>query len=631
MIGKLPLKFVLIALAFFTSSLAVSAQISLREISLKEQVENSSLVLEGKVIDSKSFWDADHRMIYTRNTVKVYKVFKGEPVETIDVLTEGGIIGLNAILVSHSLKLGKGSLGVFTLYQSHVNIHKKDQSGFKQYRTYSSIQGFYKYDIYGNTATNTLSRKKGITTSFYSDIMKITNKSYLEIQSFDIEKLQKQYTKKSSARPPSGISFAPTTITAGSMEPSSVLTITGSGFGTEQGKVGFRNADDGGASFFDALDTHVLTWTDTEITLRVPTINTPDETIAGTAGTGIIRVTDSGSASDFSSETLTILYAEQNLPTDAAGSLTSYQTQHYGDNNSLTDGFSGGYTWEMFSDFFNDSDDSDYSDPPELLGAKASFMRAFDSWRCETKVNWEVSATPTTIDDRSTAENVIRFDNGTELAVGVLGTCYSGYGGRICSGEVIWYVTDLDIVFDDGTSWYFGESGETFDSGEYDFETVALHELGHGQQLGHVIDVSNVMHYTLTNNTSSTSLDLNSIAGANNVQSRSTTNQVCGLPLIPLMTDYAGTCGLSVEENEYGTGIKMYPNPTKQQFFVKNNTSVNLERIAIYDVSGRLVSDIDVSGTSRTKTINLVNVSKGLYFVNIHSENDSITRKLIVD
>jgi len=617
---KLPFNFTLIALAFFAGFLSVSAQVSLREISLKEQVENSSLVVEGKVVTQRTFWDADHRLIYTANTVEVYKVFKGGNLETVEILTQGGIVGLEALLVSHALKLGKGSLGVFTLYDSNVNIDSENKTQFKQFKTYSSIQGFYKYDLQSDLATNSFSNRKGITSSFYNDIVKITKKNYKQIFSFDVEKEQRKENQKNSLRPPSGITFSPTIITAGT---GSVLTINGAGFGATQGKVGFRNSDDGGSSYFDAFDSHVLTWTDTQITVEVPTINSPDVSIAGTAGTGTIRVTDSGGSSDTSSATLTISYAEQNLPADIGAGNEAFHTQHYGDNNSLADGFSGGYTWEMFTDFFDNS---------EQAGAKDSFMRAFDSWRCETKINWEVSASATTTDDIATDENVIRFDNGTELEAGVLGTCYSGYTGRLCSGVVVWFVVDLDIVFDSGTSWYFGASGETFDSGEFDFETVALHELGHGHQLGHVINPSNVMHYALPPNSASTILDANSITAANDVQSRSTTNQICGIPNPPpLMTNYAGSCGLSVEDNEIGNGITIYPNPAKQQFFIKNASFSNLERVTIYDVSGRLISDIDVSGTSRTKTINLKNTSKGIYFVNIHSGPNFITKKLVME
>ncbi|MGB5419425.1 T9SS type A sorting domain-containing protein, partial [Algibacter sp.] len=277
--------------------------------------------------------------------------------------------------------------------------------------------------------------------------------------------------------------------------------------------------------------------------------------------------------------------------------------------------------WKMQTQFFDDSEHPD---------AKAAFVRAFDSWRCETRVNWEIGGTATATDvNGADNEHVIRFDNGFELEAGVLGTCYSQYVGRLCSDEVIWSVTDLDIVFDSETSWYFGTG--TFDDGEYDFETVALHELGHGLQLGHVINSDNVMHYTILKNTTNTILDSNSIDVANDVQSRSSTNQICGFPVLNLTTDYAGDCTLEVESINMENGIDLFPIPAKKEFFIKNISSEKIERVVMFDVSGRLISEIDVSNTPTTKSINLENTSKGMYFVNIHSNNHFITKKLIVE
>ncbi|PWH83670.1 hypothetical protein DIS18_03700 [Algibacter marinivivus] len=615
MIRKLPLKFTFLLLTFLINIPTIFAQVSLREISLKEQVDNSSLVAEGKVVAQRSFWDADHKLIYTANTVEVYKVFKGDVVETIEVLTVGGTVGLTALVSSHALKLHEGNIGVFTLHNNDVPIATVDITDKKQFRAYSGVQGFYEYDLDNNTVINKFSQRKGIQNTLYSDINNITKVNYKEVSAFDVLDEQRKFSQKNNSLPPASITFTPTTITAGTK---SLLTINGTGFGATKGKVGFRDADDGGATFLDALDTEVLTWSDTQITVTVPSH----------AGNGTIRVTDASSGSNTSAASLTVSYAQINLPFNPGSGIESYQVQHYDDNAS------GGYTWEMQTDFFDDS---------EHPGAKASFMRAFDSWRCETKVNWEVSGTATTTDVIGVAdlvapfdgeldadgENVIRFDNGSELASGTLGTCYSWYSGRGCAA-IVWWVADLDIVFDSGTNWYFGESGETFDSGEFDFETVALHELGHGHQLGHVINSSNVMHYALPPNFSNSVLDVNSIAGANDVQSRSTTNQICGTPIKGLMTDYAGTCGLSVEDNELDGGISLFPNPAKQQFFIKS-AYLNLDKVEIYDISGRLVSDIDVSETARTKTINMHNASKGVYFVNIYSEGRFITKKLIIN
>ena len=212
MIKKLPLKYILTTMVFVIGVLTVSAQISLREISLKEQIENSSLVIEGKVIAKKSFWDADHRLIYTANTVEVYKVFKGEPVSFIEVITIGGTVGLKALLVSNSLKLHEGSLGVFTLYDSNVSLNSKNFIKNKQFRAYSSLQGFYKYDLYNDKAINAFRRRKGIISSFYNDIMRVTNLNYKEILSFNVLSAHKKYSQKNNSLAPTNITFAPTII-----------------------------------------------------------------------------------------------------------------------------------------------------------------------------------------------------------------------------------------------------------------------------------------------------------------------------------------------------------------------------------------------------------------------------------
>ncbi|WP_298340217.1 T9SS type A sorting domain-containing protein [uncultured Algibacter sp.] len=607
MIKKLPLKLTFFLLGFLISAPTIFAQVSLREISLKEQIKNSSLVVEGEVIESNPFWNANRTMIYTSHTVKVYKVFKGEPVETIQVLTKGGIIGLKAIFVSHSLKLGKGSTGMFTLHDSNVDLGLKQ----KQFKAYSGVQGFYNYDLVNNTATNPFIEKKGIKSSLYSDILALTKANYKTIAPFEQEELNEKILSKNSLMPPSIVGFSPTTITAGT---GSVLTITGSGFGGTQGKVGFRNSDASGAPFFDALDSQVLSWNDTTITVEVPVIASNDVNVDGTAGTGTIRVTDAGGSSIISGDVLNISYAEINVSGDFGAGFRSYKTQHHNSNGS------GGYTWIMENDFFNET---------THVGAPDAFLSAFEAWRCETNVNWEISSSFTNTNTTDTAEKIITFDtNGTsnELPSGTLGTCTYGFSGSNCTTGIVWIATDLDIIFDRETNWYFGTGNIT---GKFDFETVALHELGHAHQLGHVINTANVMHFNLAPETVNAVLDANSITAGNDVHSRSTSSQSCS-PAINPMTDYAGTCGLSVEDNTLESGITLFPNPTKNEFFIKSSY-VNIDKVEIYDVRGRLVSNIDISDATKNKTINMRNASQGLYFVNIHSEGRFITKKLILD
>ncbi len=615
---KITLTSFVLALLFSSLNLnTLFAQAVLREISLKQQVEKSSLIIEGKVISKQSFWDAKHHNIYTANTVKVYKVFKGQHINTIEVITPGGSVGFQAQRVSPSLELRNGDIGVFMLYDNNVAFSTENKSANKRFKPYSSVQGFYKYNVGEDVAVNPFSAKRGISNSFYNEIKSYTKLKYIEVSKFEVKEKSMSTNQKKNVLALGITSFSsvPTPATAGTK---TVLTITGTDFGGTKGKVGFSDANDGGATFIDALDTQVLTWGNTEITVEIPS----------DAGTGKIRVTHDDTSTVVSASDLTITYAELNVISSfwSVGGATdyAYETRHIDDPESPA---SGGYTWEMFTDFFADT---------EVTGAKASFERALETWRCETKVNWEISGSATTVDViASDGTNVIRFDNGDEgmggLPDGVLGRCtsrLSGCGDLDDPDSAIYHVTELDIVFDDVTSWETGPSLAT--GSDVDFESVALHELGHGHQLGHVIESTGaVMHYALSAAENIRTLTVDDIAGAGDVHSRSTTIDAC---LQDVMVDYdTSGCALSISENELGNAIKVFPNPASGKFYISNASFINLEKVIIYDISGRLISENDISNTSRIKTITLGNVSKGMYFVSIYSENTVITKKIILE
>src|SRR5579885_3032358 len=85
---------------FYTIS---SAQ--LYKVELDEKVNNASVIVEGKVTDKKSFWNDAHTMIFTDNTITVYKIFKGNIAnKEIHVLTQGGSVGTTALDVSDLLQ-----------------------------------------------------------------------------------------------------------------------------------------------------------------------------------------------------------------------------------------------------------------------------------------------------------------------------------------------------------------------------------------------------------------------------------------------------------------------------------------------------------------------------------------------
>ena len=501
-------KFIMRQLFYFLFTISIilsssNAFSQFYEVNLNSRVNQSQLIVEGKVISSRSFWDANQYNIYTANKIEVYKIFKGNlSSTTIEVITPGGIVGNHKETVEPSLALRNSDVGIFILKNSSIPQIKS--SVIPQFEPYASVQGFIKYDLVTKKASSVFDSFNSIEVLLYNRITSITNLNFIELKSFSVS----QKGNISNKMAPSISSFSPGTVTAGTK---TQLTINGSGFGSTQSTstVEFADANDGGSSFYPALATQTISWSATQIIVEVP----------DRAGTGSFRVVN-GSAGN-SPSSLTVSYAEINVESDAlsSGTFVDYQTQHTDDDGS------GGYTWQMFTDF-----DANAS-------ANASFTRAFDTWRCTgTNINWSIGSVTTTDQAANDGINVIRDDNGSELPAGILGRCTSRFSGCFEASTIHWYTTELDIVFDDGTNWNYGPAAPG--GSEYDFETVAVHELGHGHQLAHVISPGAIMHHSISNGTQNRTLGVNDLAAGNDVMSRSTTQVYCGQGL---MTNFS--CG----------------------------------------------------------------------------------------
>jgi len=579
------------------------SQILLKETSLEKQITNSSLVIEGKVLSKRSFWDAENKNIYTANTVEVYKVFKGEPVSLIEVITPGGTVGRKAQIVVPSLKLREGDLGVFTLVKHNIAIAPKSNSVKTQYIAYSSLQGFYRYNLLKNEAINTFNKKRGIVSSFYLEIMNHTKSNYIEVNNYNVEQsVYLKSTQNKNSLAPTAISFSPTTVTAGTKSSITITVAIGAtgNFGTVKGKVAFSDADLGGDGFYiDALDSQVTSWTTNSITVEVPS----------SAGNGKIKVTDASGNEITSTADLNIPFSIINKEVNG----NAYIPQHYNKNNL------GGYTWQMYTGFNANTN------------AKNAFLRAFNNWVCKTGINWRIGGTTTVNETAIDNVSVIRFDNNVNpLPEGVLGQC--SYVLATCN-DVLWLVDELDIEFDDdvndpdtpGTeAWNFSTSLPNIN--EFDFESVALHELGHGHLLGHVINTDEVMHYNISISEYARVLNPEDINAGLFVQNRSTSTSLCGTSVM-----INASCPLSIEEEELTAAISLYPNPNKGIFNINNSSLITLEKVVIYDIRGRLMAKFDMTNASRIKTINLQGASKGMYFVNIYSDKAMITKKIILE
>lgn len=475
-----------------------SAQCMLKPISLSQRVNNSSLIIEGAIISKKSFWNPAHNYIFTSNLIQVKQVLKGNITPSfVEIITEGGEMDLTRIQVEPALQLEQDHEGVFMLNPRS----NQSQYGYNTYETYADAQGFVKFNLRENSASDPFNRYSDINLDLYPAIETILGTNLPEF--FNGSQANKFNAPASIAAAITGIS--PTTISAGTF---SILTINGSGFGTTgpdaSNFVEFKNADDGGATFIQPHSSQYVSWTNTQIQVRVPTKTNG----SGTAGTGQVRVTVASSNS-LSAQTLNITHGQLNVifPSPVTATSVVYNTRHINDNTT------GGYTWQMYTAFDANA------------AAKASFLRALKTWTCTTYIDWVMGSTVTTNTITQDNINVVRFDVGAELPVGVLGRCTSYWGGCGSNPNMSWFVNELDICFDDATNWNYGPAATT--GAQYDFESVTLHELGHGHQLSHVINSLDVMHYSIANAQDKRVLNVDDITGGNAVMTRNLSGGVC--------------------------------------------------------------------------------------------------------
>jgi hypothetical protein len=75
--------------------------------------------------------------------------------------------------------------------------------------------------------------------------------------------------------------------------------------------------------------------------------------------------------------------------------------------------------------------------------------------------------------------------------------------------------------------------------------------------------------------------------------------------------------------------VTMYPVPAKNVLNIGNPQGLDLERLEIYDLRGRLVQAADLRGMGGTKTIDVDQLAAASYYVKIMGANGQITKRLL--
>ncbi|MDX2049359.1 MAG: zinc-dependent metalloprotease [Chitinophagaceae bacterium] len=485
---KLRLLLVLIAASCVFTGFS---QVLYQEIPLEKRIKQSAFAVEGKVISKESFWDKNHKLIYTSNTIEVYKVFKGNISRNrINIITTGGQVGNRGLHVSDQADLGIEQTGVFLL-----NTYSRSENLPSQYSTdiFDLSLGqlaIVSYDIFTATAQDMFGQYGSIKNNLYPRIESASGTAYttIEEKNFDVPPIMPDM--------PAITNFSPTTVRAGAiLDPTNnVLTINGTDFGTATGlaAVLFDDPNDGTNGSFTVVpynSLYIVSWSATQVVVKVPS----------RAGTGLVGIRDDLGAFSFAGTNLNVEFSvfdgtHPSVPPPSGG---AYQLKLMD-----TDGL-GGYTIRYSTNTAGSGTDFNAS------SEKAAFERALDTWKKTTGFNITVGATTTNQTVDYDGINTIMWDNTNTgnalLAYPTLGICYS-WSSACTDGN--WMLIDFDIVFfKDGLStggsvnFNAGPCAASGALGQIDFETVALHELGHAHTFGHIIDgfaASNpakVMHF----------------------------------------------------------------------------------------------------------------------------------------
>jgi PKD repeat protein len=86
---------------------------------------------------------------------------------------------------------------------------------------------------------------------------------------------------------------------------------------------------------------------------------------------------------------------------------------------------------------------------------------------------------------------------------------------------------------------------------------------------------------------------------------------------------------LSIDKPDWSNGIQIYPNPAKEEIFVKTG-QVAINKLELYNLQGVLVEIVDFDQLKDEYRLPLQGKNSGIYFIKIYSNNGTMTRKLIV-
>ena len=595
------MKYIIPFLIVFLPTYLFSQVQLLNNIPIEKQMAIADAVVEGKIINKASYWDAGHKNIYTVHTVEISKIHKGDRKSEIYLVSLGGTIGLKSHIVRPALKLPVNTVGVFVAKSTDITL-EGFSSTKPMYKSVGLSQGVYRYNLKKGNVTNPFlnfsNHKKledTITSLTKREVIQIKEANYFETEDVNIKKKSVFGVEKNQIS-----ALSPTELAAGN---GSVLTISGSNFGTDLGVVRFPDADDGGATTIEAIETSIVSWTDTEIKIKVPS----------GAGSGVVEVeTNAGVTHTIAGLVVTHNYVaiNYNSPNIRDGKEVEYPIHHISGHNpseptnTKTGSFeNGAYVFNYHTDFDSNT------------AAVSAFKSGFNPIVCNAGSKFTIGNTTTTaklVDDNI---NAISFDTTEDGVLGFVVTRIDGYLlTNSLSGEssLYFFYYELDYVFSPDINWDFNGDA-TFS--EFDFNAVVRHETGHAAGLGHVINSAEIMHYAIGPGPNDA---VTSDPIYEPVKTKINFDKSVFTPSPITATDFSDCYTLNLISPTDNTVVAAYPNPANETIIL--TTKLPMRSVSVYTLTGKMIQQVPLDN-SISKHLNVSDIPSGHYFIMIQFEN----------
>ena len=96
-----------------------------------------------------------------------------------------------------------------------------------------------------------------------------------------------------------------------------------------------------------------------------------------------------------------------------------------------------------------------------------------------------------------------------------------------------------------------------------------------------------------------------------------------GGPLV-MLPEFLGN-----QDFELSNAIALYPSPAEEQVTLSNSSSIKLEAVKVYDLKGKLISQIDLQDMQGELVIDVSSYATGVYVLHITGAQSSVVKRLI--